>query len=133
MNVQPKPATTKNSSEQFVGDAWVDPIASPHADGQRMSAARVRFAPGAHSNWHSHALGQTLHVVAGVGLVQARGGEVIEIRPGDTIVTRPGEEHWHGATPDDFMEHLALMDIPDDPSTATTWLEPVAVADYHRP
>ena len=133
MNLQPKKPTAKNPATQFTGDAWVDPIASPRAEGQRMSAARVRFAPGAHSNWHSHALGQTLHVVAGVGLVQARGGEVIEIHPGDTIVTPPGEEHWHGATPDDFMEHIALMDIPDDPSTATTWLEPVADADYHRP
>jgi quercetin dioxygenase-like cupin family protein len=115
MKVQPKAATIKNSPEQFVGDAW------------------VRFAPGAHSNWHSHALGRTLHVVAGVGLVQARGGEVIEIHPGHTIVTPPGEEHWHGATPDDFMEHLALMDIPDDLSTATTWLEPVSDAEYHCP
>lgn len=24
----------------------------------------------------------------------------------------PGEEHWHGATPEDFMEHLAMRWLP---------------------
>lgn len=129
----PKKPTAKNPPENFTGDVWVDPIAGPRTDGQRASAAKVRFSPGARSNWHRHALGQTLYVTEGVGLVQNRGGEIIEIRPGDTIYTPPGEEHWHGATPDDFMEHLALMDIPDDPSTATTWLEPVSTEQYHRP
>jgi quercetin dioxygenase-like cupin family protein len=95
--------------------------AAAQADGQRMSVAKVRFTPGARSNWHSHALGQTLHVTEGVGLVRNRGGEIIEIRPGDTIYTPPGEEHWHGATPDDYMEHLAMWvwDNGDDPATST--------------
>ena len=57
-----------------------------------------------------HAVGQTLHVTEGVGLVQARGGEVTEIRPGDTIYTPPGEWHWHGAAPDHFMAHLAFTE-----------------------
>ncbi|MDF2443831.1 MAG: hypothetical protein JWR01_2034 [Subtercola sp.] len=125
MERQPKPPTAKNPPTQFTGDVWVDGIARPQAPGQRAVAAKVRFSPGARSNWHSHGLGQTLYVTEGVGLVQSRGGETLEIRPGDTIYTPPGEEHWHGATPDDFMEHLAVMDIPDDPATATTWLEPV--------
>ncbi|ROQ37023.1 quercetin dioxygenase-like cupin family protein [Frondihabitans sp. PhB188] len=126
----PKKPTAKNPPANFTGDVWVDSILTPQADGQRASAAKVRFSPGAHTNWHSHALGQTLYVTEGLGLVQNRGGEILEIRPGDTIYTPPGEEHWHGATPDDFMEHIALMDIPDDPATATTWLEPVTDAEY---
>lgn len=138
MKLQPKKPTAKNPATQFTGDVWVDMIAGPQDASQRASLAKVHFSPGARSNWHSHALGQTLHVTEGVGLVQNRGGEIIEIHPGDTIYTPPGEEHWHGATPDDFMEHFALMDIPDDPATATTWLEPVGDADYladprHRP
>lgn len=128
-----KPPTSKNPPTQFTGDVWVDGIARPQDDGQRASAAKVRFSPGARTNWHSHALGQTLYVTEGVGLVQNRGGKILEIRPGDSIYTPPGEEHWHGATPDHFMEHLAVMDIPDDPSTATTWLEPVTDEQYHRP
>ena len=67
-------------------------------------------SPGARTAWHRHAEGQTLHVTEGVGLVQARGGEVIDIRPGETIYTPPGEGHWHGATPDHFMTHLAIWE-----------------------
>lgn len=129
----PKHPTVKNQPANFTGDVWVDPILSPQDAGQHASAAKVRFSPGAHTNWHSHALGQTLYVTEGVGLVQNRGGEILEIRPGDMIYTPPGEEHWHGATPDDFMEHLALMELPENPATATTWLEPVGDDEYHRP
>ena len=34
-----------------------------------MSVGLVRFPPGTHTNWHRHAVGQTLHVSEGVGLV----------------------------------------------------------------
>ena len=30
--------------------------------------------------------------------------------PADTIYTPPGEWHWHGATPDHFMTHLAMSE-----------------------
>ena len=60
----------------------------------------VRFSPGARTAWHSHAVGQALHVTEGRGLVQVRGGEVAEVRPGDTIWSLPGEWHWNGAAPD---------------------------------
>ena len=44
---------------------------------------------------------------------------------GRTVYCPPGEEHWHGAAPDSFMEHLAMLDNADDPATTTTWLEHV--------
>lgn len=125
-----KPATTRNPPEQFTGDVWLDPVAVPQDPSQRMVVALVRFAPGARTAWHSHARGQTLHVVSGVALVQSRGGVVVEVRPGETVYCPPGEEHWHGATPDDFMEHLAMLENADDPATTTTWLEHVTDAEY---
>lgn len=128
----PKPPTTKNPPEQFTGDVWVDPIAYPQEDGQTMVVARVRFAPGAHTAWHSHAKGQTLHVTSGIALFGSRDGTVIEAKPGETVYCPAGEEHWHGATPDDFMEHLAMLENADDPAETTTWLEHVADRDYHR-
>lgn len=128
-----KAPTVKNSPEQFTGDVWVDPIASPQQDGQTMIVALVRFAPGAHTAWHSHAKGQTLHVTSGVALLGTRDGEIIEARPGDTVYCPAGEDHWHGATPDDFMEHLAMLDNAGDPALTTTWLEHVADGDYQRP
>ncbi|MEU4385760.1 cupin domain-containing protein [Promicromonospora sp. NPDC023805] len=133
MNIEPKPATAKGSPDWFTGDVWVDMIAAPHDDRQRMIVSRVRFAPGARTAWHSHEQGQTLHVTGGVALLGTRDGTVIEARPGQTIYTPPGEEHWHGATPDDFMEHLAMLENGDDPATTTVWLEHLPDRDYVRP
>jgi quercetin dioxygenase-like cupin family protein len=133
MNLEPKHATSKNPPEEFRGDVWLDTIAMPHTDDQRMIVSKVRFAPGAHTAWHSHARGQTLYVTEGVALVGTRDGKLIEATPGQTIYTPPGEEHWHGATPDDFMEHLAMLEAADDPAETTTWLEHLADDEYHRP
>jgi Cupin domain len=78
----------------------------PHASASQRSGS----AHGARTAWHSHAVGQTLHVTEGVGRAQARGGEVIAIRLGDTVYTAPGEWHWHGAAPDRFMTDLAIWE-----------------------
>ena len=130
MRTLAKPATIKNQPEQFTGDVWLDVIAGPQDDDQRMTVALVRFAPGARTAWHSHARGQTLHVTSGVALVQSRGEAVVEVHPGETVYCPPGEQHWHGATPGDFMEHLAMLEAGDDPAATTTWLEHVTDAEY---
>ncbi|MFC7877767.1 cupin domain-containing protein [Isoptericola sp. NPDC057391] len=132
MKKLPRPATTKNPPEQFTGDVWLDPIATPQEGDQRMVVALVRFAPAARTAWHSHARGQTLHVVSGVALVGTRDGVVAEVRPGETVYCPPGEEHWHGASPDDFMEHLAMLENADEPGATTTWLEHVTDEEYAR-
>lgn len=130
MRIVPKAPTAKNPPAQFSGDVWVDMVAIPQETGQRMSVALVRFAPGAHTAWHSHERGQTLHITGGVALIGTRDGTVIRATPGQTVYTPPGEEHWHGATPSDFMEHLAMLENGDDPAATTTWLEHVADQDY---
>jgi quercetin dioxygenase-like cupin family protein len=122
--------TTKNPPEQFAGDVWLDVIAAPHTDDQRMTVATVRFAPGARTAWHSHARGQYLRVTAGVARFGQRDGTVHEVHPGQTIYTPPGEEHFHAAG-DGFMEHIAMIEAGDDPTTTTTWLEHVSDADLH--
>ncbi len=58
MQIDPVMPTTKNPPEQFTGDVWLDPIAFPREDGQQMIVAKARFAPGARTAWHSHAIGQ---------------------------------------------------------------------------
>jgi quercetin dioxygenase-like cupin family protein len=63
--------------------------------------------------------------------VQERGGEVVVLMPGQTIYTPPGLEHWHGATSDSFMVHLAVWGAPtraDDPETK--WGERVTDQEY---
>ena len=92
----------------------------------------VHFAPGARTAWHSHAVGQYLHVTEGTAFVQERDGELAVLRAGDTIYTPPGVEHWHGASPDSFMVHLALWEAPDDGGEETTWGAHVTDDEYDR-
>jgi quercetin dioxygenase-like cupin family protein len=75
---------------------------------EQVNVTMVRFETGVRNHWHHHTGGQVLHVVDGKGYVQARGENVREIRPGDTITTAPGEEHWHGATEEGPMAHIAV-------------------------
>lgn len=131
MRVQPQTPTTKNPPELFTGDVWLDPVASPQDDDQRMVVALVRFAPGARTAWHSHARGQTLHVTSGTALVGTPDG-VVEVPAGRTVVIEPGERHWHGATATCFMEHLAMLENADDPATTTTWEQHVTDEEYAR-
>jgi quercetin dioxygenase-like cupin family protein len=126
MNIERKPPTTKGTAERFTGDVYLDPLAAPKDGDQRMKVSRVRFAPGARTAWHAHGRGQTLHITQGVALIGTRDGRVIRATPGQTIYTPPGEEHWHGATPDDFMEHLAMYE------TADGWAEHVTDEDYRK-
>ena len=128
MEILRKPPTVKAPADRFTGDVWLDPIASG-VEPSLLRASVVHFAPGARNAWHAHAVGQTLHVTEGVGLVQAGGGDVIEIRPGDTIHTPPGEWHWHGATPDHFMTHIALFEAPAE-GPETDWGDQVSDAEY---
>jgi quercetin dioxygenase-like cupin family protein len=43
-----------------------------------------------------------------------------------------GEEHWHGATPEGFMEHLAVYDTSAEPPLGVHWLEHVTDEDCNR-
>ena len=94
----------------------------------RASGGLVTFTPGARTAWHTHPLGQTLIVTAGVGRVQRWGGPVEEIRLGDVVSIPPGAKHWHGATPDSEMAHLALQEMQD--GKGVEWLEQVSDEQY---
>ena len=128
MQILSKQPTVKAPAETFSGDAWFDTIVQGEG-ASRIRVAAVRFAPGARNAWHAHAAGQTVHVTEGVGLTQARGGEIVEIHPGDTVVTPPGEWHWHGASRDRFMTHLAMWEAPAE-GQETEWGPLVSDSEY---
>jgi quercetin dioxygenase-like cupin family protein len=113
--------------DRFTGTVWQDPIIEAPAPA-RIRAGRVSFEPGARTAWHTHPLGQTLHVVAGLGRVQTWGGPIREIRAGDTVWIPPGEKHWHGASPACAMTHIAMQEALD--GTHVTWMEHVTDAQY---
>lgn len=114
-------------AEYATGTVWQDPIIEAPAPA-RIRAVLVHFEPGARTAWHTHPLGQTLHIVSGVGLVQTWGGPIREVRPGDTVWFAPGEKHWHGAAPTSAMTHLAMQEHVDGKSV--DWLEPVTDEQY---
>ena len=127
--ILPKQPTVKNPPEQFAGDVWVDPIVAPQDDDQRATLALVKFAPGARTAWHSHARGQFLRITQGVAHFGTRDGALIAAHPGDTVYVSAGEEHFHASAEGTFMEHFAMLENADDPSTTTTWLEHVTDED----
>jgi quercetin dioxygenase-like cupin family protein len=121
--------TIKASADWFTGTVWQDPVIEA-PEPARIRALRVAFEPGARTAWHTHPLGQTLHVLSGVGLVGLRGKAPQMIRAGDTVWIPPGQEHWHGAAPKTGMVHLAMQEAMD--GSVASWLEKVSDADYLR-
>jgi quercetin dioxygenase-like cupin family protein len=121
--------TTKGPAANFSGVVLHEEVFAPEAP-SRLRASRVSFAPGGRTNWHTHAVGQVLYVLSGVGRYQTLGEPVQAILPGDTVVIEPGVKHWHGAAPDHMMVHIALSET-NEKGEATTWLEPVSDADYN--
>ena len=111
----------------FPGRVRLDPLFQAEPPG-RVGGAAVTFEPGARTAWHTHPAGQTLIVTAGLGRVQREGGKVEEIRPGDVVWFPAGEKHWHGASPDTAMTHIAIQESVD--GSAVTWMEKVEDADY---
>jgi quercetin dioxygenase-like cupin family protein len=120
--------TVAGPSDWFTGAVYIDAVAGP-SEGSRLSASAVHFTPGARTAWHTHPHGQTIFVVEGVGLAQRRGGPVEVIRPGDRVFFEPGEDHWHGAAPDRFMMHIAMLEVGDDGSPAV-WGDHVTDEEY---
>lgn len=126
-----KPQTAKGPADRFTGDVYPTTIFTG-AKPSRVRMAAVHFAPGARSAWHSHAVGQYIHVVEGTALIQERGGKVRILHPGDTVYTEPGIEHWHGATKDSYMMHLVVWEAPDNDEPEMTWLEHVTDEEYNQ-
>ncbi|HET6609189.1 MAG TPA: cupin domain-containing protein [Rhodopila sp.] len=117
----------KGPDAWFTGTVRVDPLFQAE-DPARVAGASVTFEPGARTAWHTHPLGQTLIVTAGVGRVQREGGSVEEIRPGDVVWFQPGEKHWHGAAPTTAMTHIAIQEKLD--GKVVDWMEHVSDDQY---
>ena len=120
--------TAAGSSEWFTGEVFIDPVAVP-VGGARPSASRVHFTPGARTAWHTHPNGQTIYVIEGTCLCQARGEPADVLGPGDRAFFEPGEEHWHGAAPSTLMTHLAIVEV-DDEGNVAAWGDHVTEEEY---
>jgi quercetin dioxygenase-like cupin family protein len=123
-------ATERGSKEWFTGTVWLDEIAIGVAPSV-LRVHAVTFEPGARTAWHTHPVGQVLHVLSGIGRVQRGSGPVREIRPGDSVWIEPGEWHWHGAAPDRIFVHLAIQEARTDGNEAQ-WFRHVTEEEYQQ-
>src|SRR5918999_511713 len=120
-------ASTKGPAEWFTGTVRIDPLFDAPLPA-RAAGASVTFESGARTAWHTHPLGQTLIVTAGVGRAQTEGGRIEEIRPGDVVWFPPGVKHWHGAGPTTAMTHIAIQEALD--GKVVEWMEKVSDEQY---
>jgi quercetin dioxygenase-like cupin family protein len=119
--------SSKGPADWFTGTVRIDPLLDA-AEPARVAGASVTFEPGARTAWHTHPLGQTLIVTIGVGRVQRWDGPVEEIRPGDVVWFSPGEKHWHGASAQTAMTHIAIQEKLN--GKAVDWMEHVSDDQY---
>ncbi len=96
----------------------------------KAAAAMVTFEAGARTAWHTHPAGQTLIITSGLGWVQKEGEAIVEVFPGDVIYFEPEEKHWHGASPQKAMSHLAIQEDVD--GKVVDWMEKVTDEQYKK-
>ncbi|MBY6158043.1 (R)-mandelonitrile lyase [Pseudooceanicola nitratireducens] len=113
--------------DYFTGTVRIDPMFQADAPG-RTSGAHVTFEPGARTAWHTHPAGQAIIITFGHGRVQREDGPIEEVKTGDVVFFPADEKHWHGASPDTAMSHIAIQESID--GTPVTWLEKVSDAEY---
>jgi 4-carboxymuconolactone decarboxylase len=117
-------------AEHFTGEVRVRRLFDSTTS-TRASGAVVAFAAGARTAWHTHPRGQVLIVTEGLGRVQLWGEPVWAIRVGDVVRIPAGVKHWHGASPDQAMSHLAVQEHLN--GTVVQWGEQVTAAQYALP
>jgi quercetin dioxygenase-like cupin family protein len=115
--------------DYFTGKVRID---APFAGSEpaRVGGATVTFEPGARTAWHTHPLGQTLIVTQGRGWIQVWGEETQEMNQGDIVWIPEDVKHWHGATPETAMTHIAIAESLN--SSPVDWLEQVSDAQYQK-
>jgi quercetin dioxygenase-like cupin family protein len=121
--------SAKGSPDWFTGSVRVDPLFQA-PDPARVGGGQVTFEPGARTAWHTHPLGQTLIITAGLGWVQREGGPIEEVRPGDVVWFPPGLKHWHGASSTTAMTHIAIQESLNGKNV--DWMEKVSDEQYRR-
>ena len=121
--VRPAPA------QNFSGSAQVEMLFEA-VDPSHASGGTVTFEPGARTAWHSHPRGQVLIITAGTGRVQRWGDPVEEVRAGDVVRIPADQKHWHGASPQVPMTHIAISEHRE--GTAVQWMEKVSEERVQR-
>lgn len=121
------PKGDKAPADDFTGTAWLN-ILVPQDETGNYSIGNVTFEPGCRNNWHTHPAGQILLVTDGEGYYQERDKPAKSLTKGDVVVIPSGIEHWHGATKNSSLTHIAITNITKE--GPVNWLAPVTDEEY---
>jgi len=114
-------------ADWFTGSVTMEPM--PQLDAPaRVRIARVTFEASARTAWHTHPLGQTLMILSGTCWACVEGGEKSILQPGDVVRFPPHTRHWHGASPNGPMTHIAIQEAED--GATTDWQDKVSDDAY---
>jgi 4-carboxymuconolactone decarboxylase len=114
-------------AQNFTGGVQVEMLFEALAPSD-ATAGTVTFEPGARTAWHTHPRGQVLVITAGTGRVQRWGDPIEEVRAGDVVQIPAGQKHWHGASPNASMTHIAITEELE--GTRVQWMEKVTDEQY---
>lgn len=119
----------KGPEDYFTGTVRID---SPFqaTEPARVGGATVTFEPGARTAWHTHPLGQTLIVIQGQGWIQCEGEAIRVMNQGDIVWIPEDVKHWHGATPETAMTHIAIAESVN--GSPVDWMEKVSDEQYRK-
>ena len=131
MNIQVKTLSKldqhQGPEENFTGTVKVA-MGVQGEDPSNISAGEVHFPKEARTAWHEHPRGQMLVITSGSGFVQKEGEVKQVIKKGDIVWIPPKVKHWHGASRDEAMSHIAIQESMN--GTPVTWLEKVSDEQY---
>lgn len=117
-----------DTNSTFTGHVEAHSLRLPD-DESALTIYEVTFDAGARTSWHTHPLGQALYVTAGRARVQIGNAPAQDYEFGSYIWIPAQTRHWHGATPDEPMTHVAVQQAAQD-GTTVQWCEPVPNQTY---
>ena len=126
-NISIFPKGEKITNGYFVGEAYLKTLLTRNKNND-FAIGNVSFQPGARTNWHTHPKGQVLMVTDGEGIYQEKGKTSERIRKGDVINIPENTVHWHGASANSNMSHIAITNFKGEENVA--WLQPVSETEY---
>ncbi len=104
------------------GNIWLKELVKPDQI-FNFAIATAFFDSNAILDWHEHPGGQILFITAGKGYYQEFGKPVQIVQKGDVISCQPNVKHWHGASPYQTLEYLAINANAD--KGKTNWFNKV--------
>ena len=123
------PKGNKQPDTYFTGNVFLHVLLTKDKNNE-FALGSVPFEPGARTVWHTHPKGQVLIVTEGGGRYQERGKPAQVIKKGGAVKIPENVEHWHGASANSQMVHIAITNYEGDENVV--WLQPVSDEDYEK-